>query len=173
MKLSSGVGLQVNFLRIIIYINCRESYFLSSKIFSSVLFIKKHKCFFCCCYIALRVCHKVCFAFSCQICVSSQSLAFQIATLCFLFYIKIIEGLCMPNPCVHGRCFEGSVGFACQCAAGYRGTLCDEGKYLVALCDRDNTILIYNSEYRALQIHCSKFGHWECTKDCISKYICI
>ena len=36
--------------------------------------------------------------------------------------------VCDPNPCEHGKCVDEGHRFTCQCALGYEGKLCDQGR---------------------------------------------
>lgn len=51
-------------------------------------------------------------------------------------------GNCDPEPCLNGgTCVEGDGTFTCDCAAGYTGTLCETGVFV--LLDVD-VCLLYN-----------------------------
>ncbi|XP_052245522.1 neurogenic locus notch homolog protein 1-like [Dreissena polymorpha] len=40
------------------------------------------------------------------------------------------QGPCTGSPCIHGRCFESSTDYACQCENGWQGKNCDQNSKL-------------------------------------------
>lgn len=40
---------------------------------------------------------------------------------------------CASSPCVHGSCEDLVAGYNCSCEAGYTGTMCETGRFIIYL----------------------------------------
>lgn len=47
-----------------------------------------------------------------------------------IFFLDLNECATQDNPCANGgTCFNGQLGYSCQCPSQFTGDTCNDGKY--------------------------------------------